>query len=87
MDKDWDGFRLHFEKVNNGFFEKIQSQYPSLSAKDLKLCALMKLNLETKEIASILDISPESVKVARHRLRKKFDLPTDQSLHAFLRSL
>jgi DNA-binding CsgD family transcriptional regulator len=84
LDKDWENFRVHFEQVHQSFFDKLVSLFPDLSPNDLKLCALIKLNLDTKETASILDISPESAKVARHRLRKKLNLSQDQNLAAFL---
>lgn len=84
LDKDWENFRVHFEQVHQSFFDKLVNLYPDLSPNDLKLCALIKLNLDTKETASILDISPESAKVARHRLRKKLNLTQDQNLAAFL---
>jgi tetratricopeptide (TPR) repeat protein len=86
LDKDWSSFRVHFEQVHKGFFENLLRDFPELTSNDLKICALMKLNLETKEMASILDISPESAKVARHRLRKKLSLSNDQNLTAFLSS-
>jgi tetratricopeptide (TPR) repeat protein/DNA-binding CsgD family transcriptional regulator len=86
LDKDWDSFRVHFEQVHKGFFEKLLHNFPDLTPNDLKICALMRLQLQTKEMASILDISPESAKVARHRLRKKLKLANDQNLTSFLAS-
>jgi DNA-binding CsgD family transcriptional regulator len=86
LDKDWNSFRTHFEQVHKGFFENLLRDYPELTSNDLKICALMKLNLETKQMASVLDISPESAKVARHRLRKKLNLPNEQNLTGFLGS-
>jgi DNA-binding CsgD family transcriptional regulator len=59
-------------------------RYPDLNSNDLRLCALLKLNLDTKEIATIMDISPESVKVARSRLRKKLQLETSDNLSSFI---
>lgn len=87
LDKDWENFKVHFEQVHQSFFDKLLQMYPDLNANDMKLCALIKLNLDTKETASILDISPESAKVARHRLRKKLNLTQDQNLAAFLASI
>jgi tetratricopeptide (TPR) repeat protein len=84
LDRDWENFKQHFEKVHQGFFDKLSKEYPDLTGNDLKLCALMKLNMDTKEIATIIDISPESVKVARHRLRKKMNLVTEQNLSSYL---
>jgi tetratricopeptide (TPR) repeat protein/DNA-binding CsgD family transcriptional regulator len=87
LDKEWDGFKRYFEQVHTGFFDSLLKQYPELSASELKLCALLKLNLETKEMASLLGISPESVKVARSRLRKKLSLEAEQNLTIFLTAL
>lgn len=83
LDKDWDNFKLHFQQVHKDFFEKLGKAYSGLSGNDLKVCALLKLNMGTKEMASILDISPESVKAARYRIRKKIGLPSEQTLSSF----
>jgi tetratricopeptide (TPR) repeat protein len=87
LDKEWDGFKRYFEQVHTGFFDSLLNQYPELTAADLKLCALLKLNLESKEIATLLGISPESVKVSRSRLRKKLSLELEQNLTIFLSAL
>jgi len=84
IDKDWENFKLHFEQVHNNFFDNLKAKYPDLNSNDLKLCALLKLNLDTKEIATIMDISPESVKVARSRLRKKLQLEHSDNLSSFI---
>ncbi|MEO7992036.1 MAG: LuxR C-terminal-related transcriptional regulator [Chryseolinea sp.] len=84
IDKDWDNFKMHFEQVHNDFFDVLKSKYPHLNSSDLKLCALLKLNLDTKEIASIMNISAASVKVARSRLRKKLELDLTSNLSAFI---
>jgi DNA-binding CsgD family transcriptional regulator len=84
LDRDWENFKLHFEEVHQGFFLKLLRDFPDLNASDLKLCALMKLNMDTKEMATVIDISPESIKVARHRLRKKLNIATEQNLSSFL---
>jgi DNA-binding CsgD family transcriptional regulator len=70
--------------VHNNFFDSLKAKYPTLNSYDLKLCALIKLNLDTKEIATIMDISPESVKVARSRLRKKLQLDPSDNLSSFI---
>lgn len=85
-EKDWDEFRMYFEKVHSSFFEKMKSQHPDLTQGDLKLCALISLNLSMKEMAELMGISPESVKMARHRLRKKLNLATEDNLTEFVAS-
>lgn len=85
-EKDWDEFRMYFEKVNSSFFQRLKNQFPDLTQSDLKLCALISLNLSMKEMAELMGISPESVKMARHRLRKKLNLVTEENLTEFLAS-
>jgi tetratricopeptide (TPR) repeat protein len=87
LDRDWENFKIHFEQVHQDFFKKLIERHPDLSANDLKLCSLIKLNLDNKGIAAILNISQESAKVARHRLRKKLELGAEQTLIAFLNSV
>jgi tetratricopeptide (TPR) repeat protein len=84
LDKDWENFKIHFEQVHNNFFDHLKSKFPDLNSNDLKLCALLKLNLDTKQIATVMDISPESVKVARSRLRKKLQLEQSENLSSFI---
>jgi DNA-binding CsgD family transcriptional regulator len=84
LDKDWEEFKLCFERVHQDFFKHLKEQYPSLSVNELRLCALLKLNLSVKEMSSLMGISPESVKMARHRLRKKLDLTSEQNLVEFM---
>lgn len=80
VDKDWEDFKLYFENVHKDFFKNLKIEYPELGNSELKLCALVKLNLSLKEIASIMGISPDSVKTARYRLRKKLGLNKEDSL-------
>jgi tetratricopeptide (TPR) repeat protein len=87
LDKDWENFKLHFEQVHQEFFKKLIDKVPELNANDLKLCALIKLNLDNREVATILNISQDSAKVARHRLRKKLNLPAEQNLIVFFNSI
>jgi tetratricopeptide (TPR) repeat protein len=84
LDKDWDGFKTYFEQVHPEFFKKLKTNYPELSATELRLCALIRLSLSIKESASVLSISPDSVKVSRHRVRKKLGLTTDDNLTEFI---
>ncbi len=80
LDKDWDRFKIHFEQVHHCFFERLKAAFPDLTAAECRLCALIKLNLTTKEMATIMGIAPESMKVARHRLRKKMGLSPKANL-------
>ena len=86
IDKDWEDFKRYFEDVHTGFIETLKEKHLDLSANDLKICALTRLNLNIKESAIILGITPESVKTARYRLRKKLDLkPNEELLGYFLK--
>ncbi len=70
-DQDWEGFKLHFEEVHPQFFSRLQEAYPALSANDLRLCAYLLIDLNSKEIAQIYNISPESIRKKKQRLREK----------------
>lgn len=70
----WEEFNKRFNSVNVGFYDRLITQYPELSSNDLKICALIKLNFSSKEMARLLGISPSSVDIARHRLRSKMNL-------------
>lgn len=73
-DDDIQQFEHYFCQVHEDFYDKLKHDYPHLTPSELRLCALLKLNLNTKEIAAILNISPASVKTARGRLRIKLNL-------------
>jgi DNA-binding CsgD family transcriptional regulator len=87
QNNSWDDFNLYFESVNKNFYTRLKQIYPEISANDLKICALIKLNLSIKEMASILNISPDSVKTARYRLRKKLQMTADDNLTDFILSV
>lgn len=76
----WNEFLLLFSKVYPNFLEQLKTQFPQLSQNELRICALMKLNLSLVEIASLLNIATESVRKARYRMYKKMDLESDQEL-------
>ena len=83
-DKEWENFKLRFEEVHADFFTNLNKKFPDLGNAEIKLCALLRLNLNLKESSYILGISPDSVKTARHRLRKKLGLNTEDNLVQFL---
>lgn len=83
-DKDWDEFRMYFEEVNQTFFSKLKEINPNISPAEERLAALIKLKMNIKETASVLNISPSSVKMARHRLRQKLNLPQEIDLYDFI---
>jgi tetratricopeptide (TPR) repeat protein len=73
MDADWDKFKLHFEQVHPDFFKSLNHKHPGLTAYEVRLCAYLHLNLSTKEIAALLNITPGSVTKAKVRLNKKLN--------------
>jgi len=81
---DWEEFRLYFEEVHQSFEKNLTNAFPSLSPNDKKICALIKLGLSTKEIASITFRELRSVESARNRLRKKLGLGPEVNIHTFL---
>ncbi|OOQ57723.1 ligand-binding sensor domain-containing protein [Mucilaginibacter pedocola] len=82
--EDWDNFALYFDEVHNNFLSKLKAKFPNLSPTDLKLCAYLRLNLSSKEIAQLLNISLKGVEVSRYRLRKKLQIVTETNLYDFL---
>lgn len=84
IDKEWENFNVFFEGVHNGFVQRLKSYQPELTHAEVKLCALVKLNLTLKESANVLGISPDSVKTARYRLKKRLLLGKEESLTEFL---
>ncbi|MGO1817515.1 MAG: helix-turn-helix transcriptional regulator, partial [Sphingobacterium sp.] len=86
-DRDWDLFEKSFNEAHENFFKKLKADYPALVPNDLKLCAYLRLNMSSKEIASLLNISTRGVEIRRYRLRKKLGLPTEKNLAEFLLEL
>ena len=81
---DWEIFEQHFDRTHVDFFNRLKNDYPDLTPKDLRLCAYLKMNLTTKEIAPLLNISPRSIEVHRYRLRKKLDFSSSDNLNEFM---
>uniref|UniRef100_UPI0032166A54 ligand-binding sensor domain-containing protein n=1 Tax=uncultured Draconibacterium sp. TaxID=1573823 RepID=UPI0032166A54 len=77
-------FETYFDEVHNDFFDRLKKQYPQLSPKDLRLCAYIRMNISSKEIATLLNISDRGVEISRYRLRKKMDLSREVNLSTFL---
>jgi len=86
-DEDWDLFKYYFEEVNRNFFPNLLKLNDKLTPSELKLSALIKLRFSIKETASLLNISPDSVKTARHVLRKKLGLQKSENITDFLNDL
>jgi len=83
----WKEFELRFQEVHSDFYNKLNELFPNLTPNELKLCAFLRLNMSTKDIAAITFLSVNSINIARHRLRKKLNIDQDENLIVFLSSL
>lgn len=86
-DDDWEFFEQAFDNADKDFLKRLKELHPALTNHDLKLCAYLRLNLSSKEIAPLLNISVKSVDIKRYRLRKKMDLEHNQNLTEYILSL
>lgn len=84
MDEEWEHFSNHFDKVHSDFLSVLKELHPSVSANELKLSAYLRMNLSTKEIAQLMNISVRGVEISRYRLRKKLALSSEVSLFDYL---
>lgn len=83
-EEDWAQFSQHFDEVHNNFLRTLKKQFPELTTTDLKLCAYLRINLTTKEIAQSMGISVRGVETSRYRLRKKLNIAGEMPLYDFL---
>lgn len=84
LESNWQDFKLHFENVHPGFFHRLNEKFSNLTPKDQKLCAYLRMNFSTKEIAQLLSITSGSAEISRIRLRKKLNLPKETNLVIFI---
>jgi len=83
-DNDWEIFEVLFDQAHENFFKRLKKSFPDLTQSDLKLCAYLKLNLSSKEIAPLLNISIRGVEIRRYRLRKRLTLTPDENLAEYI---
>jgi len=84
--EDWIQFESYFNSAHQNFMDRLQEKYPSITSGDLRTCCLLRMNLSTKEMASLLNISVRAVELRRYRLRKKLNLEGTVNLNDFLRT-
>jgi DNA-binding CsgD family transcriptional regulator len=85
MDTQWEKqFAVHFDTIHRDFLVHLKNKFPVLSSNELKLCAYLRMNLSTKEIAQLMNISVRGVEISRYRLRKKLQVPSEANLFNFL---
>lgn len=83
-DKDWEQFEIHFDQVHGDFMNRFKKAYPTISPQEIKLSAYLRMNLSTKEIAYLMNISTRGVEISRYRLRKKLNLERSDNLQEFI---
>ncbi|MEA5460974.1 hypothetical protein VB796_18075 [Arcicella sp. LKC2W] len=84
---EWDTFKLHFENVHPQFFTTLRQIAPTLTQLELRQCAYIKINLAPKQVGNLLNITPDSVKKSRMRLKKKLNLSAEENLSKFITNL
>lgn len=84
---EWTVFEYNFNQVHEDFFTSLKTKHSSLTPKDLKICAYIKMNLSNKEIAPLLNVSVRGLETHRYRLKKKLDLENDTSVSHYLQNL
>ncbi len=87
LDEEWDQFSIHFNKVHGDFLRNLKNRFPGLRSHDLRLCAYLRMNLSSKEIAQLMSISVRGVEISRYRLRKRLQVPAKEDLFYFLLGL
>ena len=83
-DKCWEEFETRFQEIHRRFYQKLHDNISGLTPNDVKLCALLKMGMNTKEICSVTFQSVRAVEAARLRLRKKLNLANTENLSVFL---
>ncbi len=86
-DKDWEVFKSYFSEVHNNFDNKIKAIAKDITEKEIRLASFLRMNLSTKEIASMLNVLPDSVLKSKYRLKKKLELSKEEDLTQFLNTL
>jgi ligand-binding sensor domain-containing protein/DNA-binding CsgD family transcriptional regulator len=84
MDQEWENFTKHFDKVHSDFVVSLKEKHPAITPNEVKLCAYLRMNLSTKEMAQLMNISVRGVEISRYRLRKKLGIASETSLFDYL---
>ncbi len=83
-EKNWENFELNFNLIHDNFIKRFAEKYPDLTHNDLKMCALIRMNMSNKEIANLLNISIRSVESRRYRIRKRMNIDSDVNLNDYI---
>ena len=84
VNDDWEKFNAHIHHANEKFFLRLKQKHPDLTVNELKLCALLRMNLLSKEIAQLMHVTVKAVEVSRYRLRKKLKIDSEVNLYDYL---
>ncbi|MDN5200727.1 two-component regulator propeller domain-containing protein [Fulvivirgaceae bacterium BMA10] len=87
LDNNWERFQFHFDQVHQDFLKRLSAKFPALTKTSLKLCAFLRMDLSTKEIATLMNISTSGVEKRRYRLRKKLELDPEVNLVEFIKEI
>ncbi len=87
FDQNWHRFKLDFENINPGFFDRLKLKYPDLSEQFVRLSALLRIDLSTREIAQFMNVSVAAVNKNRQRLRKRLNLEAEADLGVFMKHI
>ena len=87
LDKDWGEFEIYFEQIDSGFFAKLSDKYPSLSPNEKRMCALFSLDMNNKDIATLMQKTLQSVSMAKIRIKRKLNIEANEELVKLLNSL
>ena len=87
IDQDWRKFKITFENVHPGFFDRLHSSFPQLSENDIRTSAYLRINLSSREIAGLMNVTLDATNKSRQRLRKKLELMPEADLTDFLKSI
>jgi DNA-binding CsgD family transcriptional regulator len=85
-EKNWELFNSYFDEVHQDFISRIKEKHSDLTPKELRMCAYLRMNISTKEIAPLMNISVRGVEISRYRLRKKLNLNRDENLTEYILS-
>ena len=86
MDEDWKNFATHFDTIHSDFTKSLKLLYPNITHNEIKLSTYLHMNLSSKEISQLLNISVRGVEISRYRLRKKLQLSSDMNLNDFFKN-
>jgi len=86
-DESWSIFETNFEQVHEDFLKRIKELHPDISPKELKLAAYLRMNMSSKEIATLLNITTRGVEISRYRLRRKLNIDRNQNLIDYILSI